>query len=34
MVQLNHPEFDPYAASSEQLKALIEDLLKQSTPIN
>jgi hypothetical protein len=33
MVQLNHPEFDPYAASSEQLKALIEDLLKQSTPI-
>ena len=34
MVQLNHPEFDPYAASSEQLKALVEDLLKQSTPIN
>jgi hypothetical protein len=34
MVQLNHPEFDPYAASSEQLKALIEDLLKQSTPIH
>jgi hypothetical protein len=34
IVQLNHPEFDPYAASSEQLKALIEDLLKQSTPIN
>jgi hypothetical protein len=33
IVQLNHPEFDPYAASSEQLKALIEDLLKQSTPI-
>ena len=34
IVQLNHPEFDPYAASSEQLKALIEDLLKQSTPIH
>lgn len=34
VVQLNHPEFDPYAASSEQLKALIEDLLKQSTPIH
>mgnify|MGYP002655216598 FL=1 len=34
MVQLNHPEFDPYAASSEQLKALIEDLLRQSTPIH
>lgn len=34
MVQLNHPEFDPYAASSAQLEALIGDLLKQSTPIN
>jgi hypothetical protein len=34
MVQLNHPEFDPYAASAEQLNALIEDLLKQATPIN
>jgi len=34
MIQLQHPEFDPYAASADQLNALIEDLLKQATPIN
>ena len=34
IVQLKHPEFDPFEASSEQLKSLIDDLLEQSTPIN
>jgi hypothetical protein len=34
IVELKHPEFDPYEASSEQLKSLIDDLLEQSTPIN
>jgi hypothetical protein len=34
IVQLKHPEFDPYEASNEQLKSLIDDLLEQSTPIN
>jgi hypothetical protein len=34
MIQLNHPEFDPFKASSAQLQELIADLLQQSTPIN
>lgn len=34
IVQLKHPEFDPFNASSAQLQELIEDLLKQSSPIN
>jgi hypothetical protein len=34
IVQLKHPEFDPFTASSEQLMSLIDDLLKHSTPIH
>jgi hypothetical protein len=33
IIELKHPEFDPFGASGEQLKALIDDLLRQSTPI-
>jgi len=33
IVQLKHPEFDPFEASGNQLTDLIDDLLKQSTPI-
>ena len=34
IVQLKHPEFDPFEASGEQLNSLIDDLLKHSTPIH
>ena len=34
IVQLKHPEFDPFEASGQQLQSLIDDLLKQSTPID
>ena len=34
IVQLKHPEFDPFTASSAQLMALIDDLLKHATPIH
>jgi hypothetical protein len=34
IIQLKHPEFDPFSASSAQMLALIDDLLNQSTPIN
>lgn len=34
IIQLNHPEFDPFNASSAQLQELTEDLLKHSTAIN
>jgi len=34
MVLLNHPEFDPYAASSSGAMALLEDLLKAGSPID
>ena len=34
IIQLKHPEFDPFEASGAQLSSLIDDLLKQSTPIN
>ena len=33
IVQLKHPEFDPFTASNAQLMALIDDLLKHATPI-
>ena len=33
MVQMAHPEFDPYAASSSDAMKIIDDLLKSSTPI-
>ena len=34
IIQMKHPEFDPFEASGEQLNSLIDDLLKLSTPIN
>jgi hypothetical protein len=34
IIQLKHPEFDPFEASGAQLSSLIDDLLKLSTPIN
>lgn len=34
MVLLNHPEFDPYAASSSGAMALLDDLLKAGSPID
>jgi hypothetical protein len=34
IIQLNHPEFDPFNASADQLQELIADLFKHSTPIN
>jgi hypothetical protein len=33
IVQLKHPEFDPFTASAAQLMALVDDLLKYSSPI-
>ena len=34
IVQLKHPEFDPFTPSSAQLMSLIDDLLKHATPIH
>ena len=34
IVQLKHPEFDPFTASAGQLMELVDDLLKHSNPIN
>ena len=34
IIQMKHPEFDPFEASGAQLNSLIDDLLKLSTPIN
>ena len=34
IVQLKHPEFDPFTSSAEQLMELISDLLKHSLPIH
>ena len=33
MVQMAHPEFDPYSATSSDAMKIIDDLLKSSTPI-
>jgi hypothetical protein len=33
MVEMSHPEFDPYSASSSDAIKIIDDLLKSSTPI-
>ena len=33
MVQMAHPEFDPYAASSRDAMRIIDDLIKSSSPI-
>jgi hypothetical protein len=34
IVQLKHPEFDPFNATAEDLLALVDDLLAQSSPIH
>jgi len=34
MVQMAHPEFDPYAASGSDVIKILDDLLKSSTPIH
>jgi hypothetical protein len=33
MVQMAHPEFDPYSASSKDALALLDELIKTSKPI-
>ena len=33
MVQMAHPEFDPYSASSKDALALLDELIKTSQPI-
>jgi len=33
MVQLAHPEFDPYSASSKDAIRIIDELIKSSSPI-
>jgi hypothetical protein len=33
MVQMAHPEFDPYSASSSDAMKIIDDLIKSSSPI-
>ena len=34
MVQLKHPEFDPYSASGQHVMLLFEELLASGAPIN
>ena len=34
MVQLAHPEFDPYSATSKDAMLLLDELLKTSSPIS
>lgn len=34
IVQLQHPEFDPFNATAADLMALVDDLLAQSSPIH
>ena len=34
MVQMAHPEFDPYSASSKDAMSLLDELIKTSSPIN
>jgi hypothetical protein len=33
MVQMAHPEFDPYTATSKEAMSLLEELIKTSSPI-
>jgi hypothetical protein len=33
MVQMKHPEFDPYSATGKDAMSLIEDLIKMGSPI-
>jgi hypothetical protein len=34
IIQMKHPEFDPFTASGKQLMSLVDDLLIHATPIN
>lgn len=34
IIQMKHPEFDPFTASGEQLMSLVDDLLIHASPIN
>lgn len=34
MVQMAHPEFDPYSASSDEAIKLIDQLIQSGSPIN
>ena len=34
IIQLKHPEFDPFNATAADLMALVDDLLAQSSPIH
>jgi hypothetical protein len=33
MVQMAHPEFDPYTATSKDAMSLLDELIKTSSPI-
>ena len=33
MVQMSHPEFDPYSATAKNAMTLLEELIQTSTPI-
>jgi hypothetical protein len=33
MVQMSHPEFDPYSGSAKDVMSLLEELIQSSTPI-
>jgi len=33
MVQMSHPEFDPYAGTAKDVMSLLEELIQSSTPI-
>ena len=33
MVQMSHPEFDPYSATAKDAMSLLEELIQSSTPI-
>ncbi len=33
MVQMKHPEFDPYSATGKDAMKIIEDLIKMGSPI-
>jgi len=34
IIKLNHPEFDPFTATGQQLLVILGDLLEQSSPIS
>ena len=33
MVQMAHPEFDPYSASADDAMSLLDELIKSGSPI-